>query len=431
MSAAFQPVTSGDFFLASLDCYMQRHGQGRHYGVTVLEFSTQPDLGLIAGRWQRLHNDYPQLAATLKRSLRGWQMRWQVSSTPLAAPLVGERQLNRDQWEGLIQERLQGRLAGQSLAFPLYLEWLVEEGSPGGALVLTWQHTRLDGAGVNLLLNYLNSAEPPAPVTKLKPATEKGMAAHARLATVIVKAFAQMHRLGCLSLWRKGMPQAGGPRFEVLKLSAEQTQRVQQRCRALCGELVQMPFYAAAAARAVVLVQQRRGWASPHLHIQLPIQPPQREPSAVIGNWMRVLPLILETAKMTTFAEAVTHVQERYRHALREKWTHAAESMMWLSQHLPVCALIPLIRFMSCGQICSVFHSHTGKVLPGTREWCGAALANVYTIPSVSTPPGFGLFFSEYGGRLTPVMAWRGTLLKEEDRTALRAQLLVDLGADL
>ena len=430
MTAEFQPVTSGDFFLASLDRYMQRHGQGRHYGVTVLQCSTKPDLAVLSARWQRLHSDYPQLASSLKRSVRGWQMRWQALTTPLLAPPVCERVVGRDQWDGLIQERLQGLLERQPLKLPLYLEWLADPSTPGGALVLTWQHTRLDGAGVHLLLHYLNNADPPAPVTEAKPVSLKSAGSHVRLAVPIVNAFAEMHRVGCLSLWEKGMPQAGSPDYEVLELTGEQTQRVRQKCTAHCGELVQMPFYAAAAARALLLMQQRRGWSSPCVHIQLPIQPPQRAPGAVVGNWMRVLPLIMESEQMWTFAQAVAHVQGRYRHVLREKWTQAAESMMWLSQHLPVRMLIPLIRFMSCGQICSLFHSHTGEVLPGTKAWCGADLENVYTIPSVSTPPGFGLFFSEYDGRLTPVISWRGPLLTDEDRDALRAQLLADLGAD-
>ena len=431
MTAEMLPVTSGDFFLASLDQHMQRHSQGRHYGITVLELASKPDLESLSARWRRFHEEHPQAMHQIKRQFRPWGWRWQAVAAPEAPPPIAVRQVPRGQWEGLYQQRLQGRDNEAAITAPFTLEWLEDGASPGGVMVLTWQHTRLDGAGVNLLLECLGRDDWPDSCAALKPVAVKSWLANARLAAPLIKAFAKMHHQGCLSLWRRGVPLAGGPQFEVVPLSKEQTAAVHQRCRELCGDLVHMPFYAAVAARALALLHRLRGWSSPSIHVQLPAQPAQRPPGLIIGNHMRVLPLILAAEQMDTLPRAVVNVQKVYRQVLREKWTQAAESMMLVSQHLPVGALIPMIRLMSRGQICSLFHSHTGEVLPGQTEWCGAAVGNVVTIPSVSTPPGFGLFFSEHAGRLTPVLAWRDALLSADEQQQLRAQLLADLGLDV
>lgn len=424
------PVTSGDLFLASLDRHMQRHGQGRHYGVTVLDLSARPDLEILSARWRRLHEEYPQAMYRMKRRFRPWGWCWQATGAFEAPPPIAVRQVPRHQWDDLFVQRLQGQDQEGAITTPFLLEWLEDGDRPGGVMVLTWQHTRLDGAGVNLLLECLGRDDWPDSSVALKPAAVKSWLANARLAAPLIKAFAKMHHLGCLSLWRRGVPLAGGPQFEVMPLSKEQTAVVHQRCRELCGDLVHMPFYAAVAVRALALLHRLRGWSSPRLHVQLPAQPAQRPPGLIIGNHMRVLPLILEVEHLDTLPRAVVNVQNAYRQVLREKWTPAAESMMQMSQHLPVGALIPMIRLMSRGQICSLFHSHTGEVLPGQTEWCGAAVNNVCTIPSVSSPPGFGLFFSEYAGHLTPVLAWRDGLLTADELRQLHVQLLADLGLD-
>jgi hypothetical protein len=52
---------------------------------------------------------------------------------------------------------------------------------------------------------------------------------------------------------------------------------------------------------------------------------------------------------------------------------------------------------------------------------------NVCTIPSVSTPPGLGLFFSDYAGKISVTISWRSGSLTQDEMASVRASVLTDL----
>jgi hypothetical protein len=81
------------------------------------------------------------------------------------------------------------------------------------------------------------------------------------------------------------------------------------------------------------------------------------------------------------------------------------------------------------GEICSLFHSHTGSFPARARHLLDCPITNAFHIPTVSAPPGVGLFFSEFDGRLSATISWRGNSLTPEELDLLEHTLLTDLGA--
>jgi hypothetical protein len=102
--------------------------------------------------------------------------------------------------------------------------------------------------------------------------------------------------------------------------------------------------------------------------------------------------------------------------------------MLWWMRRLPTGLYRRFLQNDTGGAIVSFFQSHTGDFLPGVRDICGASLEDGWHIPSVSQPPGSGIFFSEHEGRLSATISWReGSLSKREVDTmesSLRSDLL-------
>lgn len=421
------PATTVDFFLAGLESFMVRSGQGKHWAVTALWLKEKPDAAALKQAWEQVHARHPMLGARLRRKWRGWRLVWE-SEGPVPAPPISWQALSGQANEtALIQERLRGFVFGQAITTPLFLEVFGDAATGRHLVLLTWRHALMDGTGVNLLLEKLaapsDASPPPVP-----EATQESPALLYKIARPLMNRLHAMTRAGCLSAWSKGLSESGGaPEFQLIQLNEEQSSRAAEKLRRLCGEFFQMPFYAAVAVRALRHLHESRGWVSPEIHLHLPAQGRKRSQDLVFGGQFGTLPLFLESGALGTLESAVAHVQHCYKDALKQGLPQASEALMALARQMPVRWFIPMVRLQNRGQICSMFHSHTGAFLPGRTDFAGAAVENVCTIPSVSSPPGLGLFFSNYAGKISVTTSWRTGSLTADEVAAIRAGVSADL----
>jgi hypothetical protein len=89
---------------------------------------------------------------------------------------------------------------------------------------------------------------------------------------------------------------------------------------------------------------------------------------------------------------------------------------------------LPVFLYLK-GELCTLFHSHTGRFAAGLEEMHGSRVLNGYHVPSVCAPPGIGIFFSDYAGQLSMTLSWRDGCLSEAELELLRGTLLEDLSA--
>ncbi len=419
------PATTVDFFLAGLESFMLQSGQGAHRAVTVLRLAGVPDAARLEASWRQIHADQPLIGARLKRLWRGWRLVWEADGMATAPAILWHPPQDVPPSDEVIGERLQGRRGGEIIHAPLSLE--VFPCDEECMLLLTWRHALLDGSGVNLLLERLaeggGGAEPLAPVQRPR----EGAGVLLKRALPLMKRLHTMTRVGCLSAWDKGMSFGKAPAFRLIELTEEESQVAASWLRRCCGDFMQMPFYAAIAARSMRLIHQQRGWRSPEIHLQLPFQPRGRGRDLIFGNHMSTLPLFLDAGAMGTLSAGITHVMEKYREAMKQGMPQASEAMMSLAAYLPARWFVPVVRMSNRGQICSLFHSHTGAFMVGKDDFAGAEVRNVYTIPSVCAPPGVGLFFSECRGRITATLSWRDGVVSMPEVNILCGQIRGDL----
>lgn len=108
----------------------------------------------------------------------------------------------------------------------------------------------------------------------------------------------------------------------------------------------------------------------------------------------------------------------------------AMEALTKLSERCPsLFYLLPIKHYLK-GEICSLFHSHVGNLAAHTETLFARPILNAWHVPSVSTPPGIGVFFSERNARLTCTFSWRDGSLNAVELVTLRQQLLADLGVE-
>jgi hypothetical protein len=197
------------------------------------------------------------------------------------------------------------------------------------------------------------------------------------------------------------------------------------------GELLKIPYFAALSARAVAEVIRSRDAEPPDILLTLPIQRiPNPSARPLFQNHMVAWSLLLPHQSLDGLATAAMALYRSYGSFRKRDLPVAMEALTKLSERCPSrFYLLPIKHYLK-GEICSLFHSHIGNLAAHTETLFTRPILNAWHVPSVSTPPGIGVFFSERKARLTCTLSWREGSLNTTELVTLRQQLLADLGVE-
>ena len=444
MPASFQPLpplaaTCSDGFLLGLESLMRRGGQGHHLAVTVIECEGKPDLAVIRRTSETLGRRYPILHAAIRRSRRDWIARWSLdhaAAIPVETwhlPGVPAEGGEINSLEGFISNRLNGRDIDIRTAGPNLRLHVVATAPDRWSLLIVWSHSLLDAVGMTRFIRELaapgddvtprsggpEEAAPPVPMSELY-----------RQAHPMIEEMRSFPAWRVRSLHRKGS-KPGASRVEVLKFDREGTAAIRGKMAATAGELLLLPYFASCAARAVqAVIAARHPDEQVPVLLSLPVQR-QNDPAKrpLFQNHMVPYTVLLTADELADLKPAARALFRKYSDFMRRKLPAAMDALMRMMERCPSRIYnLPAFHYMR-GEICTLFHSHTGEFAPGLDSLFGSRVLNGYHVPSVGSPPGIGVFFSEHDGQLTLTLSWKDGCLVPLELALLKATLAEDLGA--
>ena len=398
-------------------------GQGEHAGLTVMRLGPGFEIGALRSAATRLAAASPIAAARLRKPILGVP-RWQWGADADADFPVSERS---GAWESAGGELLNAPSAGpvQFVALP--------EADGRTTVLMRWRHGLLDGKGAELFLAEIarladdksepcreNSWGPPAPRTQ-------GWRAFVREAEKFKDHFYALSKLGIHSLGG-AKPHAGAARFFVEQFSVEESARIAARAESVTHGVFQMGWFLAAAMRMHHAVLRRRGVEAESFQSGCAVQ--QRKRGARHPIWQNQVSQLffhLLPAELADHADAARRLNEQFGEQTRQRLDAAFAVMTRLFRRLPARLYLRMLLRNSGGHLTSFFFSHTGEFLPECRTFCGASIEDGWHIPSVSQPPGTGVFFSQRGGRLAATLSWREGAVDDAELGIMRAKMREDL----
>lgn len=418
------PATTSDAFLLALESHMRHRGQGSHLSATVIELSGQPDADTLQATAARLATRHPLLHAHIHRG-RDFIARWHPGeSRPLPLRIHPQGPLDPLLQRLFSEAAIDIFAPGPNLelhALPLAADrW---------ALILLWPHALFDAIGIDKLLAAFDHPDDTPQHDWGETSAATGAASQLwQSAKPIVEEMRSFPTWRIRSLHRK-RTRAGAPRFEILRFTHEETATIRQRMAATAGELLTLPYFAAVAARATrsLIAARHPGEQVPAL-LSLPVQRianPAKRP--LFQNHMVAWSLMLAPDEFGDLGETTRTLHRKYAGFLRRKLPAAMEALMKLMERCPSRFYLKPARHYLGGEICTLFHSHTGRFATGTPTLLGCDIVNGFHVPTVSDPPGLGIFFSERSDRLTCTLSWRDATLSPEELTLLKHSIRADL----
>ena len=421
------PLTGCDAFFLALEDLMAAGGQGRHTGLTVVELGEGFDITALRDAVRRFSLSHPLLHAKLCRSWFLGVPFWKTPET-LSPDTVPVLEQPRDTDCDAYCQKLLGS-GGEHL-----LEIHILPSSDRTTLVAKWSHLLFDGRGAELALQEIarlarNPLEAPKPVASWGIPFPPPLGFVARW--IGTRAFVQRHYEMKPADFRSlggPHPGSGAPAFRVLRFSREESALLRERAMRLTGGIFQMPYFFAAAARAHAAVFEARGERPASFSSPVPVQ--ARKPKArhpIFQNQVTVLHFKLPASHIGDLEKSTALIQAQFEEAVRGGLESSTATMLWWMRRLPTGLYRRFLQNDTGGAIVSFFQSHTGDFLPGVRDICGASIEDGWHIPSVSQPPGSGIFFSEREGRLAATLSWRDGVLGEGEIDTMECSLRRDL----
>ncbi len=421
------PLTGCDAYFLALEDLMRDVGQGVPAGLTVLELESEPEFDALADAARRVSLSHPLLHARLVR--RGWfgVPCWEAKPPWDGGAVRVVAHNGVESLESFCSRLLETDVDG-------FLELHLVRGRELAALVAKWRHVLFDGRGAELLLRELAAfaADPDRPA---EPVASWGvpfeMPGSVADGMKMAKPFLKRHDVlkgGNFKALGGAVPRPSAARFRLVRFDGSETRRIHDRADAVTGGIFLLPYFLAVAARAHAEVFRFRNEDPLGYQVQTPVQiRRRREEHPIFQNQVGVLPFHLIPDDVADLRRAVGEVQRQFESSVREGVEGAFGVVLGWMRRLPPGVYRRFLQFDTCGQIASFFHSHTGEFLKGVDSICGARILDGWHVPTVSQPPGTGVFFSERKGRLSATIAWREGSLGELEVDVLEGSLRRDL----
>lgn len=326
-------------------------------------------------------------------------------------------------------------------------EWLrldlIELPSGGMEVVLTWSHALMDAHGAEYLLYMLGNGEsnlPPAPIGWAREGRPSKM--EQRIAAVNFfekcrqarRAFSwidDMATRGPVSLFTVNRKRiANRLDFRVLSFTASESDQIRQGIKASCGPLQESAYYMASVLLAFQGLFREIGIDEKSSVVSFPVNLRKigtRFP--VFTNQAGTLLYEFQPHDLENFPSAVNAFKSQTQKAVVQDALFANLCLMDLSRVLPSWYYIKKTKQSMKGEIASLVFANPGRAFSGLSRFMEREVSYLHHVPTVVAPPGVGVIFSSFEGRLSMTLVWvegvldgkRADLLTAEIRTRLLA----------
>ena len=431
-------LTGADCFVLALSHMMRVNGQQGLVGQTHVVMDGIPDNAALVAGARRLGEAYPLLNAFVRRSPFTLLPNWWVDPRD-------RRTLNVQIWHEVGAESLpegsRPAASAQHLAEDLLNTAIEECGGlrnlrldivrlkdGGSSLFLTWNHLLFDGKGAELLVGSLFDAVNGRTPEPFQPVKKENLPLRTQFteSRPAVNRFFELMMNRYQSLSGK-KPTPGRLRFRVINFTADESTQIRARAEQFSG-LFPLSFYLASATRAHREAFLSRGEDPEHYVSSIPVQLRRKWVGAnPFQNRVTVLFFSMKREHLSSMEDAVKSAHLQFEELTRKNLGASFSMILRLMRRLPSYLYMKFLGTQFSGDITSFFHSATGSFAVNLRELAGSPVRDAYHVPSVSAPPGSGLFFGESHGRITATFSWREGAVTEHEADLVLGRMKEDL----
>jgi len=380
---------------------------------------TRLDTGDLVSQFRKYASAFPPLGAGIGRNPWNLAPYWKTTPDPDRGCLEGtvvelktDEDLHRILEEHVNQTLPRDRVCVRPLAVTC---------PSGTRFVLSFDHRVLDAFGAERFLSAFEESsgeagEPRAPSDYLR-ANAPGLTRWGdkfRGGRFVNRMFLKLGQMPCRRLVAPAAPLPVPFKFRVLQFDREASESIFERAWNKAGYLMEMPYFLAAATQALHSVFERNraegaGYSVPVTTDTRPHADPLGETFFNYASFLFFqLPLehIYNRVDLIRLLKGQMYEQVQNRFPLQ---VAEASSLFRIAPR----SVVGRIMTATMKPRASFSFSYLGRSGYGQDRFCGAPVRSLFHMPRVPHPPGLGIFFNAFGGRLHVTLAWLAGLAEE------------------
>ncbi|MCF8025101.1 MAG: hypothetical protein K9K82_06400 [Desulfobacteraceae bacterium] len=402
--------------MLAFDCQMRQLGFAGNQAQIVLGLSGRLSGSELESRLNAIRIRFPILAARIKRMVHPW---WRFMSPAKqdypgvrSHEAVDEKELHSIKCDILNRPLNTG--SGELVRFDL-----IHMKEAATEVIMTWSHMLMDVHGAQYLLGIIGKSVPAedqyTQADLLSGSYTERLPEGAKLPRA-KKSFARVDELAAyppVSLYTCASQTVfSGFDYRVVSFSPEQTEKILTLAEKRSGFLNSSAFYAAAAVGRFYQLLEDRQISS--YGCVVPISVDLRKKGTylpVFTNQAATLLCGFAPELLCEFDAILESFKQQTRAAVREDLIISNTCAMEFARFIPARMYASKIRKAFAGEIASLIFANPGTTPGFLYEFMGHTVKSLNHVPTVVVPPGMGIVFYIFSGRLHITLVYVESLL--------------------
>jgi len=206
-------------------------------------------------------------------------------------------------------------------------------------------------------------------------------------------------------------------RFKVITFSQKESEEISNKADKDAGYLLLMPYLLANTIIFMNKIFTNHGAKQGTLIVPVTIDMRQAEKSAqeLFFNHLSFLFFKIESDKILNFSLLVSTIKQQLYSQIKDSFPEKFGEMALLMRILPVSLLGKVMRLYMKKQMTSFSFSYLGSSVYAHDELFNRQVKNIFHMPQAPIPPGLGVFFHQFDGRLNATISYLEGQLTDQD----------------
>ncbi|MFW6011963.1 MAG: hypothetical protein ACOC8R_02650 [Desulfosalsimonas sp.] len=434
------PLNGADSMMLAFDHQMRRLGFAGNQAQIMLELSGRLSESDLENRLHEIRARFSILSAKIKRKIAPVRPCWLL-------PYGGKTAHPRVRSHKAGDEKELHRIRCNILNHPFDIAGgelvridLVHKQGRDTELIMTWSHILMDVTGAQYLLGIIGQSIP-AENNKYTQAELLSGGYTERLVKGVKwqqtkKFFQRVDELAehpPVSLYtRAGKPLAPGFDYRLLSFSPEQTRAIFALAEKKSGFLNSSAFYMAAVMGQFHRLLQSRQIASPGYVVPVSVDLRKKGTHLpVFGNQAATLMCGFTPDQLSEFDLILETFKQQTQEAVRRDLIYSNICAMEFACFIPPRLYAAKMKKAFSGETASFVFANPGAAPGFLYEFMGHEVKSLHHVPSVVVPPGMGIVFYIFSGRLHISLVYVDSLLGPDEAEAFLAAVGNNLKAGL
>ena len=201
--------------------------------------------------------------------------------------------------------------------------------------------------------------------------------------------------------------------YKVIQYNKNETNKIIEKANKKAGYLLVMPFLLSQTVYAFDKLFKRKGVLNDSMVV--PVTVNIRKKGEENEMFFNHLSFMFFKFTNKTVENPLIAIKNQLYEQIKSKFADKFCSNAMLMRILPTSILSKMLGLYSKGKIASFSFSYLGETVFNENKLSGEKVSNLFHLPCPSIPPGIGVFFNNYKGKLNLTISYLNTILNDED----------------